>query len=319
MIFGEQSLLLPYQPTRIAAIATADVECYASRASDLQQRFADDPDLTKRFFNHVALRLAAILRNCRRPKKDDTQQVTFSSIFRLSSPETPKQGTTTTTAATYLSRDKQLHVSESNVTLTRVGRTEFECYWQRKEYEMMGRAFITEHYVCFESTLFGFPSREAIPLSSIKELERSLDEARITSDYKSVCCTQRRSRRRKTRPRSWGIDTNLLGYQINFRCHEVADTVAAVEAIQRAIDANTTVADPPAASWQIDEQTDPLNLTRADWDSILDGAKQITFKKGSTIILEGESYQRMYQVVKGSVRIEVRVARMCTLFARSID
>jgi hypothetical protein len=36
---------------------------------------------------------------------------------------------------------------------------EFECYWQRKEYEMMGRAFITQRYVCFESTLFGFPSR----------------------------------------------------------------------------------------------------------------------------------------------------------------
>ena len=104
---------------------------------------------------------------------------------------------------------------------------------------------------------------------------------------------------------------------ICIRFHDIPPAAAFVEQLNEILEQKSFAeAGPAEDTFQIDLAKDPLSLTRADWDTILDGAKQITFPKGATIILEGESYQRMYQIVKGSVRIEVR-GGPCTLLTLS--
>lgn len=49
---------------------------------------------------------------------------------------------------------------------------------------------------------------------------------------------------------------------------------------------------------------DPFALTNEDWVSLLQGAKRLVFKKDDVVMKQGESYQRMYQIVRGAVRVE---------------
>lgn len=44
--------------------------------------------------------------------------------------------------------------------------------------------------------------------------------------------------------------------------------------------------------------------TEADWNLLLKRAKYLTAEKDEVILEEGKSYQRIYQIIKGSVRIE---------------
>jgi len=47
-----------------------------------------------------------------------------------------------------------------------------------------------------------------------------------------------------------------------------------------------------------------LPLTPEDWKFLIGGAKAVVFQKNQTIIEEGQIYQRLYQINKGSCRIE---------------
>jgi CRP-like cAMP-binding protein len=49
---------------------------------------------------------------------------------------------------------------------------------------------------------------------------------------------------------------------------------------------------------------DPMALTNEDWEALTEGAKKIIVKKDEVVIQEGESYQRMYQLRRGSIRVE---------------
>lgn len=48
-------------------------------------------------------------------------------------------------------------------------------------------------------------------------------------------------------------------------------------------------------------------LPQEDWDLILKGAKTIHVKKDALIIQQGEEFQRIYQINKGTCRTEVKL------------
>ena len=51
-------------------------------------------------------------------------------------------------------------------------------------------------------------------------------------------------------------------------------------------------------------EEDPETLTNEDWELLLQGAKVATFTKDVTIVADGESFQRIYQIASGRCRIE---------------
>jgi signal-transduction protein with cAMP-binding, CBS, and nucleotidyltransferase domain len=53
-----------------------------------------------------------------------------------------------------------------------------------------------------------------------------------------------------------------------------------------------------------DREKDPEDLTQDDWGFLLQGAKMPVYERGQKIIGEGEQFQRIYQIVKGTCRIE---------------
>lgn len=59
----------------------------------------------------------------------------------------------------------------------------------------------------------------------------------------------------------------------------------------------------PSQSW-LTLAKDNMALTNEDWKALTQGAKKTVVARDDYIIKEGESYQRMYQVVRGRVRVE---------------
>ena len=51
-------------------------------------------------------------------------------------------------------------------------------------------------------------------------------------------------------------------------------------------------------------------LTKNDWDYLLLSAKQVTYEKNQPIVLEGEQFQRIYQIVSGTCRIEKKIDKV---------
>jgi len=45
-------------------------------------------------------------------------------------------------------------------------------------------------------------------------------------------------------------------------------------------------------------------LTKEDWDDLLQGSKLLTYQKEDIIISEGQNFQRIYQIVEGKCRVE---------------
>ena len=56
-----------------------------------------------------------------------------------------------------------------------------------------------------------------------------------------------------------------------------------------------------------DLNSDDLSLTRADWNLLLGGfmgVKSLSFARGEVVMKEGSHYHRIYQIARGSCRIE---------------
>ena len=48
--------------------------------------------------------------------------------------------------------------------------------------------------------------------------------------------------------------------------------------------------------------------TEEDWNLLLKRASYVTAERGTVILEEGKTYQRVYQIIKGSVRIEKKLS-----------
>jgi CRP-like cAMP-binding protein len=53
-----------------------------------------------------------------------------------------------------------------------------------------------------------------------------------------------------------------------------------------------------------DEEEETDSLSKEDWGFLLQGAKTVTYENNQRIVSEGETFQRIYQIVKGTCRIE---------------
>ncbi len=82
----------------------------------------------------------------------------------------------------------------------------------------------------------------------------------------------------------------------------VAQIQAAVGAVESA-DQEDEIVEEQATVHEID----PMALTSADWEALTQGAKKVVYKRDEAVMREGESSQRMYQIVRGVIRVEKRL------------
>ena len=158
------------------------------------------------------------------------------------------------------------------------------------EFRFLGRLLLSEKNAVFSSKMLGFSKVEEIPLHSIKQC--------------------------KMQPGSLAsfVIIGELGnaYQKSFKClsgsmeteEVIKILLESVQAAQSGRKASTMEFLSPRSASLENTVSDPMALTNADWEALTQGAKRIVMKCGETVMQEGSSYQRMYQVVRGAIRVE---------------
>lgn len=83
--------------------------------------------------------------------------------------------------------------------------------------------------------------------------------------------------------------------------------------------APTPEVEPPSAEEEEADDVDissKFELTEQDWSRILKGANLVNFQKGDAVIKEGDTFQRVFQLLKGSACIQKEVNGVMTVLGR---
>jgi len=162
---------------------------------------------------------------------------------------------------------------------------------QRTGYSQ-GTLYIAQHYLCFAARLFNYKTKYCLPYSSIADLTLK-SKKKIIIDLTST----RRKRSRCIVKVKEAVEVfNLL---LSLKNSGAPEQVGARLSLPK-LHSHFTIED-----WNNTKYPGhSLALTSSDWDLILRGAKRVTFKKNDVIISEGSDFQRIFQVVRGSCRIE---------------
>ena len=151
-----------------------------------------------------------------------------------------------------------------------------------------GKLVLFEKHVCFLSEMFMTTTKRIYPLARIRQVDRRSD---------GICmCT---------------LSTDIVLAVARELADPVYEAVAkAWEKVEKdstvdmddegvAQDASTMAAE------DLYELSQKSILTPTDWELMLGGAKKVTFQEGEFIIRAGETYQKIYHIVRGSCNVEI--------------
>eukprot|EP01130_Rhizamoeba_saxonica_P006063 TRINITY_DN2402_c0_g2_i1.p1 TRINITY_DN2402_c0_g2~~TRINITY_DN2402_c0_g2_i1.p1 ORF type:complete len:1540 (-),score=356.43 TRINITY_DN2402_c0_g2_i1:72-4364(-) len=167
---------------------------------------------------------------------------------------------------------------------------------KRKRKGYQGTLYISQEYLCFSSTTFGFKIREVIQYSEILTMFSKRDTIRIDST---------------TSKRPY-ILSSFDNFQETYR---VIKDIWSNKCANRKFDIlpsknNKRIPRPLNREYSEKRiETIDLNPTKEDWALILKGSHQINLKAGDSIVEEGNNSRQIYQVVRGS----------CIIFKKGIN
>jgi hypothetical protein len=158
------------------------------------------------------------------------------------------------------------------------------------EFTFSGVLQLRQSQLVFSSKMLGFLKKEAFGLSNVLTCE---------VQGNTGCLTTRGPHAQR---------------RLTFKCLSgFSETEQVVSQIRAAASSAVSTADDSALLQQLEEEearrpADPMALTSGDWEALTQGAKKVVFKRDEAVMREGESYQRMFQIVRGVIRVEKRSA-----------
>jgi CRP-like cAMP-binding protein len=293
-MFGDTSVLHTLATATADVIADTDtVVLYAIEINLVFELFRNNPGLCMRFYKQMATKLSTRLRNLHKPKKDKTKGASESGDKGASD---AKQ----TSGDAKERKEKRKHASgdltyceKFDLPQTEVVIKELDC-WLKQVMKKLGRLYISQHYICFESYVFGHHSKEVISLSKVTELSQKKGHIKIKAKGKTYTliidqgCDE-----------IYSLVTNLWeNAKLTQQLEEEAkqQNSSADSDKKRRTSAKDVVT--------MTKLSNEPSLTEEDWRLVLQGASCLTFTKNQYIIQEGEEHQRIYQIVEGKCRIE---------------
>mmetsp|Transcript_10240 Transcript_10240/g.41702 ORF Transcript_10240/g.41702 Transcript_10240/m.41702 type:complete len:1397 (+) Transcript_10240:115-4305(+) len=164
---------------------------------------------------------------------------------------------------------------------------------------VQGTLFISQAHLCFYAKIFNHKSKAVIPLAQLCSISQKKNKLMVEWTLNM--------KRRKAVFRLRDEDTEVVGL-INSISASLASEPARTKAGARSsVDSRLEKAEAMeghTSSLESWKGANSLALTAGDWELILRGAKRISFKKDSAIVVEGSATQRIFQVAKGHCRIE---------------
>jgi len=157
---------------------------------------------------------------------------------------------------------------------------EYPC--SQKHYK--GKLYLSTQHACFYSRLFGVKRKKVIGFSDVTQV--------LISKKTDVVLFASANQKSK------------FSFTTQKACSEAFDMLHSLwesYSENRPSESKSVMSTPvtPRSTEQ-----DPEALTNDDWDLLLQGAKLKTYLKGEPLIVEGESFQRIYEVLEGNCTIQ---------------
>eukprot|EP01117_Protostelium_nocturnum_P019345 TRINITY_DN836_c0_g3_i1.p1 TRINITY_DN836_c0_g3~~TRINITY_DN836_c0_g3_i1.p1 ORF type:complete len:1638 (-),score=764.62 TRINITY_DN836_c0_g3_i1:204-5117(-) len=165
---------------------------------------------------------------------------------------------------------------------------EYYCTYKRS-LTYYGRIYITGNYIAFFAKLFGVTKQKSISFESVGKIEKvktSIDITRAKSDGFKVA--------RFTFDKKSERDEAFVTIDNLWRNHKEAQGKPPVTPVLGS--AKTDV----GAAFHLLQGDLP---TKDDWNSMLKDSQLLTFEEGQTIIQEGTSYMKIFQIISGTCSI----------------
>ncbi len=271
-MFGEMSVLNALRVGNVRAVVdTEHAELWLIPRIVIHAMFFSDVDMSRKFYGELAQRQASLLSTL-------TAGGGGGAAGRARAKRPPA-------AADQAPADPVEHTWDVSWSTQNANQRGFT---------FLGRVSLHKHTLAFSSNMLGFLVREEAALGSVSALRLEGNDAVLTQEDKERALTS--CKRFKC----------LAGF---------SETEQAVARIQECVSAaaasgSKAVAEPRPANSKSDSLStmtfakDPMALTNEDWEALTQGAKKVLLQRGEVIMKEGESYQRMYQIVRGCVRVE---------------
>jgi CRP-like cAMP-binding protein len=203
-------------------------------------------------------------------------------------------------------KDKKKQVAEVSfhekfdLPLTEVVIKEVRCEIKMSTSKKPGQMYISQRYVCFDSSLFGSHTKEVVQLSKVTDITMKKKDLKLK------------------------MKKNQYTFIFNASLEEVHSLIVSLweKAKQEAGESGDGQGSGPASAEvssrkleskpsrriSLNPQTAKASLepkaTEEDWRLVLQGAKDLHFQKDQVILKEGLEHQCVYQIVHGNCRIE---------------
>jgi len=304
-LIGEMTLLLGDLPG-VTVVADTAVEAYVVQHSSLTENLANDPSKCGRVFRMMAVTMSERIAE----QSGKMRSEVVAKNAKGSKPVKKPTGDTTLNVAKY----RQLFALQKDEGL--VVRTTCS---MRKEANALkdanvsfGDMYLFEKHLCFDWKVFGFHKQQVVPLQEVVALLKSGEVANTVEvqckgysleltlpENFDECWQQMETARRQTTAAALQAASAEAGPKA--QVYEEVD--------QAVMDALTEGGQKTARRESSAGQTAgiSMDLTEADWSLFLSGAKQMRFKKGDSVLREGMPTRALYQILQGSLRVELQL------------
>eukprot|EP01097_Dermamoeba_algensis_P009489 TRINITY_DN667_c0_g1_i4.p1 TRINITY_DN667_c0_g1~~TRINITY_DN667_c0_g1_i4.p1 ORF type:complete len:916 (-),score=254.98 TRINITY_DN667_c0_g1_i4:345-3092(-) len=310
-MFGEMSVLDRNGKTSARVVSNEDeTEIYQIELDFVFKIFSSEPNLSKRFFKNLAVTLAKRLREQSAAKVGSPSAQAPSAT---PAPITSSSSSTTVSSSSVTDKSRAkasdtpivTSLSASNVSeresklLKKFGGEneiiikEYQCNFKIKV-NHSGSLFVLQKSMCFFAKVFGKEIKERIDFSSVKNVEKkSSNELTIlTSDSKKSATVKFKTEKER--------DDALTIVSSLWKKVSVSDESSRSSSKLRSASLVNELRDSQEDDKPFEDQ-EPL--TKEDLELLLKGAKLVSYPKEAIVVQEGQLYQRLFQINKGTCRI----------------
>jgi len=296
-VLGELSLLLGHEAT-VTAVAEGPCAVIEVLQTELLSHLRNDPGQSGRLFKAMAVALAERISEL--SGKLRSQVVSKSASASKQTQQLPAADIAKARGMFGLQSDEKL-ISLYGCSV----RSEKNAI--KEEHAHVGEVYIFTKHLCFDLKVFAFHKQMVIESKDIVALLKS------NTSNKTIDVQLKGASYEVTIDNGYEEAVMLIeAARLQAKSAEIAkDTL-------NEIDPNES-----AALEQFNEMLEPIvleeggnkrkhnavdfDLTEEDWRNFLAGAKQRTYKKGEYVLKEGQPTAALFQIVKGTARVELQI------------
>lgn len=315
-VLGELSFLLATTPV-VSVVATEPVEAQELQFSRVLKGLKDDPYLASCLFHNLAItvssRLAERSAAIRHATIELSQPAHHHAHQELYSPMDRTREELAKVFKLHTEKeDGEVHVPElllhceCSCTIEENSQTDGQ--------EKPGMLFLFTNHLCIEVNAFGFQQHHVHPFSNVLALVRPAESAQKHKGGSGLTVV--------VECKSASIELALPSRFFDEVC-EVIETMRLEHMLSSgrderesqgsrksrlgSVSINSEICDRFRQDKPTQQREMPTKLTEEHWAIFLRGSKQGRYKAGEVVLKEGESTRSLYQVSRGTLRVELKI------------